>query len=253
MGFADMLIKLGIPYSSREAAEFAEKLMGFIHRESLNASLALAEERGVFPNFERSIFAHRNLGVRNAAVNTIAPTGSISIIAGCSSGIEPLFAISFVRTVLSGTKLFEIHPLFEEVARQRGIYSREMLSQIAQQGSLQKIKGIPRDMKRVFVTAFDVTPGQHLRIQAAFQNHTDNSVSKTVNLPPDAGIEDVRKIYLMAHQLRCKGITIYRYGSKEDQVLSFDYGERTQPVVRGDLITAGSDYSGGCVAGTCPF
>jgi len=253
MGFADMLIKLGIPYNSREAVEFAEELMGFIHRESLNASKALAEERGVFPNFEKSIYAQDNLRVRNATVNTVAPTGTISILAGCSSGIEPLFAVSFMRNVLSGTKLFEVHPLFEELARKKGIYRREILSQIAQWGSIRKIKGIPRDMKRIFTTAFDLTPKQHLMIQAAFQNHTDNSVSKTINLPRDATVEDVRRIYLMAHKLRCKGITVYRYGSKEEQVLYFDYGERSKPEMTGEFIIADSDYSGGCVGGTCPF
>jgi len=253
MGFADMLIKLGIPYNSREAVEFAEKLMGFVHRESLNASKSLAQERGVFPNFEKSIHAQDNMRVRNATVNTVAPTGTISIVAGCSSGIEPLFAISFMRNVLSGTKLFEVHSLFEELARKKGIYSREILSQIAQQGSIQKIKGIPRDMKRIFLTAFDLTPKQHLTIQAAFQNHTDNSVSKTINLPRDATVEDVRGIYLAAHQLRCKGITIYRYGSKDEQVLSFDYRERGKPEVPDEFIIADSDYSGGCATGACPF
>jgi ribonucleoside-diphosphate reductase alpha chain len=253
MGFADMLIRLGIPYNSKDAVSFAEKLMRFIHTESLNASSELAKERGVFPNFEESSYLKNNARLRNATVNTIAPTGTISIIAGCSSGIEPLFAISFVRNVLSGTKLFEINPMFEEVAKKRKIYSREILARIAQSGSLKNIKEIPRDIKKVFVTAFDVTPEEHLRIQAAFQRYTDNSVSKTINLPSDATVEDVRKIYLMAHRLRCKGITIYRYGSKEEQVLSFDYRGSKQPVASSDLVTAESEYSGGCVFGTCPF
>jgi len=253
MGFADVLIKMGIPYNSREAVGFAEELMGFIHRESLKASMALAEERGVFPNFEKSIYAHDNLRIRNATVNTVAPTGTISILAGCSSGIEPLFAISFMRNVLSGTKLFEVHPLFEEVALKRGIYTREILSHIAQCGSIKEIKGIPKEMKRVFTTAFDVTPKQHLMIQTAFQNHTDNSVSKTINLPKDATVEDTRRIYLMAHKLRCKGITVYRYGSKEGQVLSFDYREQNKSEREGEFIMADSDYSGGCATGTCPF
>jgi len=253
MGFADTLIKSGIAYDSPDAVDFAERLMDFIHAESLAASVTLAEERGVFPNYEKSTYAGTSLRPRNATVNTIAPTGTISIIAGCSSGIEPLFALSFVRNVLSGTKLFEVHPLFEQVARKRGIYSKELLGQIAQQGSLRKIRGIPRDMKRLFVTAFDVPPQKHLLLQAAFQNHTDNSVSKTINLPSDATIEDVRRIYVMAHRLGCKGITIYRYGSKEEQVLSFASGERAQPSISGDLITAHSEYSGGCATGTCAF
>lgn len=253
MGFADMLIRLGIPYNSKEAINFAERLMSFIHKESLNASIALAKERGVFPNFKRSIYVKNNLKLRNATVNTIAPTGTISIIAGCSSGIEPLFAISFIRNVLSGTKLFEINPIFEEVAKKRGIYDKEILAKISQYGSLQNIEGIPKDIKKIFVTAFNVTPQQHLQVQAAFQRYTDNSVSKTINLPSDATVEDVRKVYLMAHKLRCKGITIYRYGSKEEQVLSFDFRESNQLIARSDLVTAESEYSGGCVIGTCIF
>ena len=253
MGFADLLIRLGLPYHSPDALRFAAKLMRFVHEESLDASVALARERGVFPNFSHSLYARKNLRVRNATVNTIAPTGTISIIAGCSSGIEPLFAVSFVRNVLSGTKLFEVNPIFEEIAKNRGFYSKEMVARVAQSGSLQKIKEIPRDMKRIFVTAFDVTPAQHLRVQAAFQRYSDNSVSKTINLPSEATVEDVRKIYLMAYRMKCKGITIYRYGSKEEQVLSFGYKEKDQPVVHRDIIAVESEYSGGCAAGTCPF
>ena len=253
MGFADLLIRLGLPYHSPDALRFAAKLMRFVHQESLKASVALARERGVFPNFSHSLYARKNLRVRNATVNTIAPTGTISIIAGCSSGIEPLFAVSFVRNVLSGTKLFEVNPIFEEIAKNRGFYSKEMVARVAQSGSLQKIKEIPRDMKRIFVTAFDVTPAQHLRVQAAFQRYSDNSVSKTINLPSEATVEDVRKIYLVAYQMKCKGITIYRYGSKEEQVLSFGYKEKDQPVVHSDIIAVESEYSGGCAAGTCPF
>jgi ribonucleoside-diphosphate reductase alpha chain len=253
MGFADLLIRLGIPYGSREAVRFAGKLMGFIHRESIRASCALAEERGVFPNFPRSVYAPRNLRMRNATVNTIAPTGTISIIAGCSSGIEPLFAVSFIRNVLSGTRLFEVNPFFEETARSRGFYRKELFAQIAQSGSLQKIKGIPADIKKVFVTAFDVVPRQHLETQAAFQKFTDNSVSKTINLPRESTVEDIRKIYFSAYRLKCKGITVYRYGSKQDQVLSFGMGESDRPVVHPDLLTVESEYAGGCTAGACLF
>ncbi len=253
MGFADMLIRSGIPYSSAEAIDFAERLMRFIHKESLKASQALAVERGVFPNYEKSIYAKKGLRVRNATVNTIAPTGTISIIAGCSSGIEPLFAISFVRNVLSGTKLFEVNPHFEEVARARGFYSKELIAEIAQSGSLQKIKGIPAGIKRTFVTAFDVTPQEHVQIQAAFQKYTDNSVSKTINLPADATVEDVRKIYLLAYKLKCKGVTIYRYGSKADQVLSFGYRKTEAQAEIGGPVSVDSEYSGGCATGVCPF
>ncbi len=251
MGFADMLIRLGIPYHSPKAVDFAERLMRFVHRESLRASQSLAAERGVFPNYGKSVYTKRGLRVRNATVNTIAPTGTISIIAGCSSGIEPLFAVSFVRNVLSGTKLFEVNPHFEEIARARGFYSKELIAEIAQFGSLGKVRGIPADVKRIFLTAFDVNPREHVQIQAAFQKYTDNSVSKTINLPADATVDDVRKIYLLAYKLRCKGITIYRYGSKEDQVLSFGY-RKTEAEVRGPVL-ADSEYSGGCATGDCSF
>jgi len=253
MGFADMLIRLGIPYDSREAEGFARRLMAFVRRESLKASAGLAAERGVFPNHARSIHARKNLPLRNATVNTVAPTGTISIIAGCSSGIEPLFAISYVRNVLSGTRLFEINPIFEKVARARGIYKREILAEIARWGTLRRIRGIPRDVKRVFVTAFDVEPEQHLRIQAAFQEHCDNSVSKTINLPAEATIDDVRNIYLMAHRLRCKGITVYRYGSRAEQVLSFRGADGGPVILEEDLVAADSEFAGGCMTGTCAF
>lgn len=247
MGFADMLILLGIPYNSKVAVEFARKLMRFIHNESIKASLELAETRGVFPNFKKSIYAKKNLRVRNATVNTIAPTGSISIIAGCSSGIEPLFAVSFTRNVLGGTKLFEVNPLFERLARQKGFYSDKITKEIAKYGSIQKIKGIPSDIKKIFITAFDVAPTEHLYIQAAFQKYTDNSVSKTVNLPTSATPEDIKRIYLLAHKLKCKGITVYRYGTKKDQVLSFS-GEAGKA---GRLVTAASEYAGGCAKEVC--
>jgi ribonucleoside-diphosphate reductase alpha chain len=253
MGFADTLIELGIPYTSDEAVNLGENLMRFIHKESVKASTSLAQERGVFPNCDKSVYGKNGPKLRNATVNTIAPTGTISIIAGCSSGIEPLFAISFVRHVLSGTTLFEVHPLFERTARQKGAHSREILAEIAQHVSLQHVKGIPKDMKRVFVTAFDVSPQQHLRHQAAFQKYTDNSVSKTINLPSDASVDVVRKIYLMAHRLRCKGITIYRYGSKEDQALTFGPGRESSEVSGSELVMAESEYAGGCASGTCPF
>jgi len=261
MGFADALIMLGLPYNSDKAVNFAEKLMRFIHKESLAASAALARERGVFANFAQSIHAKNNLRLRNATVNTIAPTGTISIIAGCSSGIEPLFAISFVRNVLSGTRLFEVNPMFETAAKKRNFYSKELLAEIAKRGSLRNIKGIPQNIKKVFITAFDVNPREHVQMQAAFQKYTDNAVSKTINLPHDATVEDVRDIYLLAHELKCKGITIYRYGSKSDQVLSFSYGEKaegpglaeTQPNIASELITAAAEYSGGCAVGMCAF
>jgi len=253
MGFADLLIRLGIPYDSREAVTFAARLMRFIHRESLAASEKLGRERGVFPNFEKSIYAGDKRKLRNATVNTIAPTGTISIIAGCSSGIEPLFAISFVRNVLSGTRLFESNPLFEQLAKDRGFYSRELLAEVAKHPSLAAIRAIPSDVKKLFVTAFDVPPRQHLEIQAAFQRYTDNAVSKTINLPADATVEDVRVIYLEAHRLKCKGITIYRYGSKPSQVLSLGEEEERQPDESTDFVAVGTEFAGGCVGGLCDF
>jgi ribonucleoside-diphosphate reductase alpha chain len=253
MGFADMLIKLGIPYTSDEAIETASAVMEFFHRASLEASVDLAEERGVFPNYTQSLFPKKNIKLRNATVNTVAPTGTISIIAGCSSGIEPLFALSYVRNVLSGTRFFETHPMFEMELRRRGLYSRELMADVGRVGSLMNITSIPDDLKKVFATSFDVSADMHLRIQAAFQEHTDNSVSKTINLPADATVEDVRNIFMKAYELRCKGITIYRYNTKKRQVLSFDarsLGEREEDL---NFIMAASEYSGGCHSGLCTF
>lgn len=247
MGFADMLILLGIPYNSTRAVKFASELMRFIRKESLRASVELAKTRGVFPNFRKSIYNKINLRLRNATVNTVAPTGTISIIAGCSSGIEPLFALSFTRNVLSGTRLFEINPLFEKIAKERRFYSGDMMVEIAKRGSIQNIVGIPSDIKKIFITAFDVTAQQHLYIQAAFQRYTDNSVSKTVNLPAKATVVDVKDIYLLAHKLKCKGITIYRYGTKKEQVLSFLW----QKDKKAKFVNAASEYSGGCAKEIC--
>ncbi len=253
MGFADMLIKLGISYSEESAVRMASKIMKFFRQESLRASEALAGERGVFPHHKKSIYPAKKLRLRNATVNTVAPTGTISIIAGCSSGIEPLFAISFVRNVLSGQKLYETHPLFERELRMKGLYSKEILGQVGMAGSTQGIKELPQELRRIFVTAFDVSAEQHLRIQAAFQEHTDNSVSKTINLPYDSTVEDVRRIYLMAHEAKCKGITIYRYGTKKGQVLSFDLRAGEEREESREFITAESEYAGGCPSGMCPF
>lgn len=246
MGFADMLIKLGISYNSEEAVQIAAKIMKFFRQKSIQASIQLARERGVFPNFKKSVYAKKNLKLRNATVNTIAPTGTISIIAGCSSGIEPLFGVSFMRNVLSGSKLFEINPLFEEKARGKRIYNKKLISKIAKSGSIQKIKGIPKDLKRLFITAFEIPPSQHLNIQAAFQEYTDNSVSKTINLPANASVKDIYNIYLTAYKLKCKGITIYRYGSKKEQVLTFGK-------IPAEFVIADPFYSGGCITGPCVF
>lgn len=253
MGFADLLIHLKISYGDKQAISFAEKLMKFIHQESLQASVALAKERGFFPNLPKSIYARRGLRLRNATVNTIAPTGTISIIAGCSSGIEPLFAISYIRNVLSGSRFFEVHPLFEEIAKERGFYSKDLIAEIAQTGSIQKIKGFPPEVQKIFVTAFDLSPEQHLRVQAAFQKYCDNSVSKTINLPADATVDEIKKIYLMAYRLQCKGITVYRYGSKEGQVLSLSQRRGSSSMTPNGIIIVNGEYAGGCNEEACLF
>jgi ribonucleoside-diphosphate reductase alpha chain len=249
MGFADMLIKLGIRYDSEEALQLAEKLMRFIQEEARRKSVEIAEERGSFPNFEKSIWKDKYSALRNATVTTIAPTGTISIIAGCSSGIEPIFAISFIRNVLGGTRLFETNPLFEVTAKERGFYNAKLLEEIAKTGSVQKIDRVPDDVKQIFVTALDIKPEWHVKMQAAFQKYTDNAVSKTVNLPTNAKVEDVKKVFELAWELKCKGVTVFRYGSKPEQVLYI--GEvKTKEAT---FVTAESEYAGGCPTKLCPF
>jgi len=227
MGFADMLYQLRIPYDSEEALGTAEAVMRFIQEESHLASRDLARERGVFGNFDQSTFRDREgCAYRNATTTTIAPTGTLSIIAGCSSGIEPLFALSFVRNVMDNDRLLEVNPHFERIARQKGFYSSDLMDTIAREGSIRDMEEIPEEDRRVFVTAHDIVPEWHIRMQAAFQKYTDNAVSKTVNLPGDATADDVKKVYDLAYELGCKGVTIYRDGSKENQVLSFTDSEK---------------------------
>ena len=239
MGFAELLIKLGIAYDSKDALSLGEKLMQFITNEARQCSAQLGLERGSFPNFELSVWNSKYEAMRNATVTTIAPTGTISIIAGCSSGIEPIFAVAFVRNVMGG--MLEINKLFEDIAKERGFYSKELITEIAKCGSVQDIDGVLGNVKRTFVTALDISPEWHVRMQAAFQKYTDNAVSKTVNLPSDATWGDVKKVFLLAYKLKCKGITIYRYGSKE-QVLSLDIPK----LMLEEYVCADSEYTGEC-------
>jgi ribonucleoside-diphosphate reductase alpha chain len=249
MGFADMLIRLGVPYDSEQALKLAEQVMRFIQEEAYKKSIEIAEARGSFPNFEQSILKDRQRAFRNATVTTIAPTGTISIIAGCSSGIEPLFAVSFMRNVLGGARLFETNALFEETAKASGFYSAKLLEEVAKTGSVQKIAGVPDYVKRLFVTALDIDPVWHVKMQAAFQKSTDNAVSKTVNLPFEAKVEDVQKVYDLAWRFKCKGVTVFRYGSKPEQVLYV--GELKTK--EGKFISVQSEYAGGCPTMNCPF
>ena len=223
MGFADMLILLNISYNSREAVGMAEEVMKFIAEGARAESSLLGEARGSFPLFEESRLKKWD-AMRNATVTTVAPTGTISIIAGTSSGIEPLFALAFVRRVLEGAHLLEVSPLFEQAAAARGIYTPDLKAELARKGSVQDIAGVPLDLKDLFATALDIPPEQHVRIQAAFQKYTDNAVSKTVNLPADATVSDVLQVYNLAYDLGCKGVTVFRYGSRS-QVLYLGNGE----------------------------
>jgi len=249
MGFADMLVMLKLPYNSEKALKLGERIMAFIETESHKEDMEIGEKRGSFPNFDGSIYEKKYPAFRNATVTTLAPTGTISIIAGCSSGIEPLFAVSFMRNVLSGARLFETNYLFEQMAKERGFYSAKLFEEIARTGSVQKIDGVPDDVKQLFVTALDIEPVWHIRMQAVFQKNTDNAVSKTVNLPNNAKPEDVKEIYDLAWELKCKGVTVFRYGSKPEQVLYI--GEiKTK---EGSFVSAQSEYAGGCPTQNCPF
>ncbi|HZJ02917.1 MAG TPA: TSCPD domain-containing protein, partial [Thermoleophilia bacterium] len=233
MGWADMLIKLGIAYNSAEATELAHKVMGFVDEEGKRASEGLAQKRGLFPSWEGSRWEEKGRRLRNATVTTIAPTGTISIIANCSSGIEPLFALALIRNVMDNTELPEAHPLFERVLRERGLFSEELMVDVTAKGGLHDIVGLPEDLRQVFTTAHDVTPEWHIRMQAAFQDHTDNAVSKTVNFSNTAEPKDVEEVYLLAHQLGVKGVTIYRDGSRDEQVLNIGEVKRKKAALLG--------------------
>ncbi|MEA3312116.1 MAG: vitamin B12-dependent ribonucleotide reductase [candidate division WOR-3 bacterium] len=260
MGWADMLFSLGIPYDSDEALELGAKVMEFIQKEAVAASRELARTRGAFPSFPNSTFAKRGEEPRrNATLTTIAPTGTISIIAGCSSGIEPIFAISFIRNVMDNTELLEVNPVFERLAKEMGFYNEGLMKEIARHGTIAHIRKIPDSVKRIFVTAHDINPSWHVKMQAAFQKYTDNAVSKTVNLPNHATPMDVADVYMLAYKLGCKGVTVYRDGSKSAQVLNIGTVSHEQRPAANRaaqalseysfadrMITVGSEFAGDC-------
>lgn len=219
MGFADALFKVGVPYNSDEALHLAEEIMEFIYNRAKEASVKLAESRGTFPAWNESIYFPDGPKLRNSALITIAPTGTISMIADCSSGIEPAFSLVFTKRVMDGTDFLYINPYFEEACKKAGIYSQELMKKVESLGSIQDIDEIPDDIKKIFVTAHDISPEWHVRMQAAFQKWVDNAVSKTCNFPKSATVQDVMDTYWLAYEAGCKGITIYRDGSREEQVL----------------------------------
>jgi ribonucleoside-diphosphate reductase alpha chain len=220
MGWADMLCKLNIPYNSQKAINLAEKIMHFIQEQSRKASIEIAERKGAFPYYDKSIYKDLGILVRNSTTTTIAPTGTLSIIAGVSSGIEPLFAISYIRNVMDNDELIEVNPLFKQIAMIDGFYSDDLMRRIAKKGSIKDFPEIPKSVQNVFVTAHDISPEWHVKMQAVFQRYTDNAVSKTVNLSHDATREDVRDVFIMAYKSFCKGVTLYRDGSRDAQVLN---------------------------------
>jgi len=244
MGFADFLIAREIPYASDEAIQDAEAVMKFIADKAKEKSIQLAEKRGPFPAYYGSRLEKMGVPpIRNATLTTIAPTGSISIIAQASSGIEPLFAISFIREILDGSQMLETNPLFVQAAKDAGYYSEELMLQIAETGTIQAIASIPEAHKKIFATALDISPTWHIKMQAAFQKYIDNAVSKTVNLPNCATRDHVKKLYLQAYNLKCKGITVFRYGSRDKQVL---YMGKLNPENQVDYVKADAEESGGC-------
>ena len=244
MGWAEMLAILGIPYTSKNALTLAEKLMKFINNEARKKSYELGLKRGSFPNLINSKLKKHFRHMRNATVTTIAPTGTLSLIANCSSGIEPFFAISFVRNVMEGTRLIETNSVFERIAHEKKFYSKELMFAISETGSVQKLHSVPDNIKKLFLNALEINYETQIKMQASFQKYVDNAVSKTINLRNDSKISDVKKAYLLAYKLGCKGITVFRYGSKENQVLTMGTDSH---------IIADSEFSGGCTNSECTY
>ncbi|MCD6268768.1 MAG: vitamin B12-dependent ribonucleotide reductase [Deltaproteobacteria bacterium] len=240
MGFADLLLLLEVPYSSQKARDLAAEIMSFVDNTAYKASIELAEKRGAFPNFPESTYGTKNptVPLRNATRTTIAPTGTISILAGCSSGVEPIFALAFMRRVMDDDELFEVNPIFAEIAHKNNFYSQSVIKKIAYNGSCHNLDEIPKKFRRFFESAHDIAPHDHIEIQAAFQKYTNNAVSKTINFAHDATIEQVEKAYLLAYERGCKGVTIYRDGCRENQVLNIgktdskSAGEAAKPTKR---------------------
>jgi ribonucleoside-diphosphate reductase alpha chain len=220
MGLAHFFIRLSIPYHSPKALEVARGLMSFIQHQARERSMELAEERGVFPNFLGSIYSRNGMRLRNATLTTIAPTGTLSLIANCSSGIEPIFAIKYIRRALEGMEFQMTDPLFLELGEKEGFLNRDLLESLSEGANLQELPNVPQQIKELFVTAFEIPSVSHIKIQAAFQEYTDNAVSKTINFPRDATKDEVKEAFLLAYREKCKGITIYRSGSKPTQVLA---------------------------------
>ncbi len=228
MGWADSLYSMGIPYNSQEAVELGRSLMRYIDSESKKASMNLAQIKGVFPYYDKSIFKEKDILIRNATTTTIAPTGTLSIIASVSSGVEPVFGLSFIRNIMDIDEMVENNPVFEKDMIERELYSENLMREIAKEGTLQNIENISDDIKQIYVTAHDIAPEWHIKMQAVFQEYTDNAVSKTVNLRNEATRDDVRDVFLQSYSLGCKGVTMYRDGSRDYQVLNIGEVNRTR-------------------------
>lgn len=241
MGFADALFKLGVKYDSEEGINWAKRIMKFVTESARGASVELAKTRGVFPLWDVSVFANTDYKPRNMAITTIAPTGTISMLADTSSGIEPVFSLGFQKNTVEGKTLYSVNPVLVEELKNKGIYSEELMEKIVKNGgTLSGIEEVPEEIKKVFITALEIEPEWHIKVQAAFQEFTDNAVSKTINLPETATVEDVRKAYRLAYALGTKGITIYRTGSrsfeplqkvkdKKDETKESEYKPRKKP------------------------